>query len=62
MLFEFQKTEEATTENDTITELTPNSKANSFLKELTSVSTQDKEKIKKVLLQSNILTESLAKQ
>ncbi|KAJ8710641.1 hypothetical protein PYW08_009156 [Mythimna loreyi] len=48
MLFEFnqfKKTKEATTDYDTITELT-----------------QDKEKIKRVLLRSNILTESLAKQ
>ncbi|PZC81934.1 hypothetical protein B5X24_HaOG211720 [Helicoverpa armigera] len=63
MLFECQKRkrEESTEENDT-TDLTPNSKAELFLKDLSSVSTQDKKKIKKALLDHNILTESIAKQ
>lgn len=46
MLFECQKRkrEESTEENDT-TDLTPNSKAELFLKDLSSVSTQDKKSV-----------------
>ena len=62
MLFEFQKREntEEVRDTETITELTPNSKADSLIRELSSVS--GREKVKRVLIQNTVLITSLANQ
>lgn len=42
--------------------LTPNSKTEAFMHNLISMSTEDKQKVKRVLLEKNILTEAIAEQ
>lgn len=66
MLFECQKAEkyEGINRSETTPEpsLTPSSKADSFLQKLSSATKQDKEKIKRILVQNNIFTVNIKNQ